>query len=201
MVIGITGNFGAGKTTVARMFRRWGAETLDADRIARQIIKPRTSAYRQILACFGNKILSGDNINRRRLAKIVFSDRKQLNRLNRITHPRILNIIKGRINKLSKNKILVIEAALLVESGLLPWVDRLVVVKARPECQMNRLKKNGRTVDEIKSRLNLQLLQDKKIGFADFVIDNSGSRRQTEKQAREIWNKIKTGGGDGKDRR
>jgi dephospho-CoA kinase len=212
MVIGITGNFGVGKTTVTNMFRRLGARVIDADRIAHTIIRPKAAAYKQIIAYFGKKILLGSYISRKRLAREVFSGGEKLKRLNKIMHPKILRIIKERIKKISDREILVIDAALLIESGLsrtlaydqvvrkyrraqdlLPWVDKLIVVKSEPKIQMQRLKRSGLTVRETERRLNTQLAQDKKIGLADFVIDNSGSRSQTQKQVRKIWNKI--GGG------
>jgi len=190
MVIGITGNFGVGKTTVANMFRRLGARVIDADRIAHTIIRPYSSVYKQIIACFGKKILVGPYISRKRLAKTVFSDKKKLNLLNRITHSKILEIIKSGIKKKSQDEILVIDAPLLIESGLLPSVDKLVVVKLKPVIQMQRLKKNGLGLEQIKGRISAQLPQNKKVALADFVIDNSGSRSQTQKQVREIWDKI-----------
>ncbi len=190
MVIGITGNLGVGKTTVANMFRRLGAEVIDADRIAHMIMKPRTSAYKEIIAVFGRRILVGSYINRSKLAGIAFSDKKKLKKLNKITHPRILKIIKSSIKKLSDNKILAIDAPLLIESGLLSWVDRLIVVKCSLKIQMQRLKKSGLTANQIRARLSFQLPQGEKIRFADFVINNSGSRSQTEKQVRRILNRI-----------
>ena len=190
MVIGITGSFGVGKTTVANMFRQLGEEVIDADQVAHMIVRPRTSAYRQIIACFGKKILVGVYISRKRLAREAFSDKKKLKRLDKIMHPKILRIIKGKIKKISSKDILVIDAALLIESGLLPWIDRLVVVKSKSEIQMQRLKKIGLTVNEMKRRINAQLSQDEKVGFADFIIDNSNGRKKTKRQVREIWNKI-----------
>jgi dephospho-CoA kinase len=195
MVIGITGNFGAGKTAVADVFRRLGARIIDADRIAHTIMKPRTPAYKEIVTVFGRRVLVGSYISRRRLAEMVFSDKKKLKKLNKITHPRILRMIKSRIKKLSDNEILVIDAPLLIESGLLPWVDRLIVVKCNLKIQMQRLKKSGLTANQIRTRLSFQLPQGEKIRFADFVIDNSSRRSRTEKQVREIWNRIKKGGG------
>lgn len=190
MVIGITGNFGVGKTTVANMFRRLGARLIDADKIAHTIIKPHTYIYKQIITCFGKKVLVGIYISRKRLAREIFSDKKKLKRLNKITHPKILKIIKNIIKKTTDNEILVIDAALLIESGLLPWVDRLVVVKSKPKIQIQRLKMSGLTAGQIRRRLSVQLPQNEKVCLADFVIDNSGRRTQTEKQVRDIWKKI-----------
>ena len=190
MVIGITGNFGVGKTTVAHMFRRLGIKVIDADKIAHAVVKPYTSTYKQIISCFGRRILVGIYISRRKLAREAFSDQRKLKRLNKITHPVILRMIQERIKKIANREILAIDAALLIESGLLSWVDRLIVVKCKPKIQIQRLKKSGLTADEIKRRLSFQSPQSKKIRLADFVIDNSGRRRQTEKQVRDIWNNI-----------
>jgi dephospho-CoA kinase len=190
MVIGITGNFGVGKTTVANMFRRLGAEVVEADRIAHRIIQPSTPAYKQIIACFGKGILAGKYISRKRLANIAFSNKKNLNKLNKIMHPKILRRIRERINKIPDSRILVIDAALLIEAGLLSRIDRLVVVKARQGVQMNRLRRSGRPGSQIKMRLSFQLPQDKKVSLADFLIDNSAGRSQTMKQVCDIWERL-----------
>ncbi|MFH1678160.1 MAG: dephospho-CoA kinase [Candidatus Omnitrophota bacterium] len=193
MIVGITGNFGAGKTTVANMFRDLGAKLIDADKIAHRLMRNQEEAYKQIIVSFGKEVLSGGRhcIDRKKLAAVVFKDAKALKRLNRIMHPGILSIIKNKIKEASDNKFLVIEAALLIESGLLSWVDKLIVVKSDPKIQMKRLGKNGLTLKEIKQRLRVQMPQGEKIRHADFVIDNSGVREKTKKQVIEIWNKIR----------
>jgi dephospho-CoA kinase len=195
MVIGITGSLGSGKTTVANMCRRLGAKVIDADRIAHNLMRPRSRVYRRIVDCFGKEILSGSRrrINRKRLAEIVFSNSRALKKLNAIMHPEILKIIRNRINKSSEGENLIIDAPLLIETGLERWVDSVVVVRADPEVKIRRLKKCGLTTDEIKKRLDVQLPEDNKLRQADFVIDNSGRRSQTEKQIKEIWNKIMKG--------
>lgn len=194
MVIGVTGNFGTGKTTVAKMFARLGARVIDADKIAHEVIKPNSSIYKRIVGCFGKRILSGNYINRKRLADIVFLNKKNSQILNSIMHPEILRIIKGRIRESSDSEVIVIDAALLIESGLLPWIDKLVVVKSKSRIQIKRLRGRDMNIKEINRRLDFQLSQGKKIGYADFVIDNSGKKNQTKKQVKEIWYKIKRGG-------
>ncbi len=190
MIIGITGNFGVGKTTVANMFRRLGAEVIDADQIAHSIIMPYSLTYRRIVSHFGRGILSGIYISRRKLAKVAFSDKKKLKRLNEIIHPEILKVIKNRMKRVSKREILVIDAALLIECGLLPWVDKLVVVDLKPKIQFRRLSKREMRRDDAKERIGFQYPQVKKMRYADFIIDNSGTRRHTEKQVKNIWNEI-----------
>ncbi|MFH1578410.1 MAG: dephospho-CoA kinase [Candidatus Omnitrophota bacterium] len=192
MIVGVTGNFGAGKTTVACMFRELGAKLIDADKIAHQLIRSQSKIYKQILACFGRGILAPGNrfISRKKLAGIVFGSPRALKRLNAIMHPAIIRIIENRINKSHAGKILIIDAALLIETGFLSRVDKLVVVKSLSRIQMQRLITSGLTADQIKQRLLAQLPQSRKIVFADFVVNNSGTRAKTRKQVRDIWNKL-----------
>lgn len=211
MVIGITGNFGVGKTTVSKMFHRLGARIIDADEIGHTIIQPGSVVYKQIIIAFGKGVLWGSYISRKRLAREVFFNKLKLKRLNKIMHPRILKIIRGIITEVSGRRVLIIDAALLIELGLssrqllkqrglnpnwrggmLSWIDKLIVVKCEPKIQIRRLKKGGLTNDEVNRRLNVQLSQNDKIKLADFVIDNSGRKSQTQKQVRSIWNKIAT---------
>ena len=206
MVIGITGNFGTGKSTVACMFKQLGARLIDADKIAHQLLKDKGRTYEKVIACFGQGIISAPsgNISRKKLADIVFNNPEALKRLNSIMHPAIVKAIQQKISQSSDSQILVVDAALLIEwvissayhrhykriKDLVPWIDKLIIVTARLQTRALRLKKQGWTINQIEKRLRFQLPDNKKSRFADFVIDNNGSRRQTEKQAREIWDKI-----------
>lgn len=193
MVIGITGNFGAGKTTVARMFKHLGAAVIDADKIAHQLIQPQSKIYKQIVIGFGRDILAGKRISRKRLARLVFSDTQALRKLNAILHPAIIKIIKKKIRQASRNEILVVDAALLIEAGLLSWVDRLIVVNIEPKVQKERLIKKGFSQEEIERRLSMQIPQKEKTRLADFVIDNNGTMSQTRKQVKGIFKRIQEG--------
>ncbi|MFC1593082.1 dephospho-CoA kinase [Candidatus Omnitrophota bacterium] len=187
MVIGITGNFGVGKTTVAGIFHRLGARIINADRIAHKIILPGTAAYKQIIRFFGRGILSGGYISRRKLSRIVFFDKQKLKILNSITHPQIVEEIKSSIRVCSKREILAVDAALLIESGLLSRIEKLIVVKCSLRIVRDRLKKKGLTLGEIKARLGFQLPQHRSIQFADFIIDNSTNKAQTREQVKQVW--------------
>ena len=193
MIIGITGNFGAGKTTIAGMFGKLGAQVIDADCIAHKIINKDAAVYKKLLACFGKVILTGPYISRKRLADIVFSDKKKLRKLNRITHPKILDIIKSKIKNSSRSAILVVDAPLLIEAGLLSWVDKLIVVKSKSTVLSKRLKEKGIDSSQIQRRLNVQMKENKKLKLANFIVDNSGSLSQTAKQVKDIWVKISSG--------
>ncbi|MCM8791565.1 MAG: dephospho-CoA kinase [Candidatus Omnitrophica bacterium] len=171
MIIGITGSFGTGKTTVARILRRKGAKVIDADKIAHRFISPT---------------------RRKELAKIVFKKRKYLELLCKILHPLIIQQIKKEIKRFNPNKnIIVIDAPLLIETGLHKVVDMLVVVKAKRKTQLQRISgRMGLSRKEILRRIDFQMSLKKKIKLADFVIDNNGPITETKKQVDCLWQEI-----------
>ncbi len=194
-VVGITGSFGTGKTTVAAFFRKLGAKAIDADRITHKLLKVDTSVYKAIVRNLGKAILKENReIDRHKLADIVFREKKALNKLNRIIHPQIIRQIKSEVKaekQSSGNKVIVIDAPLLTEAGLLNLVDKLVVVIARRSLQVSRIiKAKGLSRKEIAARIRAQLPLREKIKSADYVVDNNGSLKYTEKQVREIWDKL-----------
>ena len=150
-VIGLTGGIASGKSTVSRMLRQKGAHIIDADEIAKEIVKPGKPAWEDIVRYFGKEILDeSGNIRRKKLAKIVFSDEKKLNLLNRITHPRIVEEIKRELEACRRRneKIVIIDAALLLEIGHDVLVDEVWVVAGGEEIQNDKLLKRGRTLNE-----------------------------------------------------
>lgn len=188
MIIGITGSFGSGKTTVAKMFARLGAYAIDADKVYHSLIRQGKKCYKKIIRHFGKDILAGrGRIDREKLGKIVFKDRPKLKLLNSITHPEITKEIK-RIVKLKKGKFIVIDAPLLIESGFYREVDRIILVANKKEDQVKRKRESaGLPAEETLKRIRMQMPFKKKLAFADFIIDNSGSRRNTLTQVKEIW--------------
>lgn len=187
IILGLTGTFGSGKTTVSRILRSYGAEIIDADRIAHRVLLKGTPAYRRLLRVFGNEILNKDlAINRRRLAEAVFGNRAFLKKLNKIVHPQVIALIKKRI-KNSSSKVVVLDAPLLIEAGLASYVDKLIVVKINRKEQIRRLKKKfSCEKEDILKRIRAQMPLQEKIRIADFIIDNSATLRQTKKQVRKI---------------
>ena len=191
-VLGLTGSFGTGKTTVARMFKRLGAKVIDADKIAHELIRPGFGVYRKLIHAFGRRILKkhSRNINRKSLAEIAFSNKAELKKLNKIMHPAIICGIKQQLKE-GKSKISVLDAPLLIETGLNRIADKLVVVKLNKAAQLKRLKgKTGLAYNKIIKRISSQLGLSEKIKKADFVIDNNGTRANTYKQVKAVWKKI-----------
>jgi len=188
MIIGITGSFGSGKTTVAKMFARLGAYAIDADEVYHSLIRRKEGCYKKIVKCFGKDVLDASGrIDRKKLGKIVFKDRAKLKLLNSITHPEIVKEIK-RIARSKKSEFIIVDAPLLIESGFYKEVDRIILVANRKEDQVKRKRESaGLPAKETLKRIRMQMSFKKKLAFADFIIDNSGSRLSTLTQVREIW--------------
>ncbi|MCM8789500.1 MAG: dephospho-CoA kinase [Candidatus Omnitrophica bacterium] len=188
VVLGITGSFGTGKSTVARMFKLLGAKVIDADRIAREAIKRDTGGYKKICALFGKEILrKNKEIDRMRLAEIVFKDIKSLRKLNSIVHPVVKQKILTQINK-EKEGIIVLDAPLLIEANLKSIVDRLIVVTAKRATQIGRIqRKSDLDKASIIRRIRSQLPLKEKEELADFIIDNNSTLEKTREQVRRIY--------------
>ncbi len=196
IVIGITGSIGTGKSTVARMFVRLGAKLIDADRIAHFVMKPYSNVWKSLVSAFGMEILNRNKtVNRKKLAEIVFRKQpEKLKRLNAIIHPEVARIMLSEIDSAWKTKIpaLVIDAALLIEAGLGKVCDGVIVVTAGRKKQEERICVRGKfSWTEMKARLSMQLPLREKEKNADFVVDNSGSLKNTRKQVKKIWEEIK----------
>ncbi len=191
LVLGLTGSFGSGKSTVAGMFQALGAKVLDADRIAHGLYKPGTRVHARIRNAFGHKALNEDGaIDRARLGRLAFGNGRLLLRLNRITHPEIARIIKKKI-KASDAALTVLDAPVLIEAGLKKLADVLIVVDIRKATQIARVRaRTGLARQAIAQRIAHQMPLRNKVRSADFVIDNNGARSHTRKQVKRIWEQI-----------
>jgi len=190
-VIGVTGGVGTGKSTVARMLRGAGAHVIDADEIARALTAKGSPAYRAIVRRFGRGILlKSGAIDRAALGSLVFARPAVREKLTAILHPAIIRRIKKETRDSTKG-LVVIDAPLLFETGLNESVDAVVVVKASREAQVRRCKaRSGLSREQTLSRDAAQLPLKEKIRSADYVIDNNGTLRQTEKQVDSIRRKV-----------
>ncbi len=187
LVLGVTGNMGSGKSSVARMLKTGDCLLIDADRLGHDLLSCGTKVYRKIIKSFGRGILKADNsIDRVKLASVAFANKASLSRLNRIVHAAIIAEIKRQIRN-SKKKIIILDAALIIEAGLKKIVDILVVVTASRQQQILRTQKRlFLSRNEISRRMKYQISQNAKLRLADFIIDNSGKISQTRKQVSEI---------------
>lgn len=198
LIVGLTGGIVSGKSTVARMFRQLGADIIDADNIARAIVQPGEKAWKNIVHYFGKEILKDNQeINRKELARIVFADKEKLEKLNKITHPEIVAIIKNKIEEMrskdsSDGTICIIEVPLLFEANLEGMMDKIIVVYLNREEQVKRLLiRNSLTQEEVINRIDSQIPMEKKLKKADYVIDNGASLGHTRIQVKQIWQELR----------
>jgi len=188
MMIGITGSLGSGKTTVAKMFKRLGAYVIDVDELYHSLIKPGKKLYRKIVQQFGKGILKENKaIGTKKLAQVVFRKKSKLKTLNQLTHPEVIKKIKDIIAS-KKGKFIIVDAALLIESGFYKELDKLIVMKIKKDTQLNRIR--GITKKEALTRIRMQAPFKEKAALADFIIDNTGSKKETLSQVKRIWENI-----------
>jgi len=191
IIIGITGSFGSGKSTVARLFRAGGFKIIDADKIVHRLLKADTGIYKKIIKAFGHSIISKDkDIDRAKLGEVAFKEKRLVKRLNRIIHPAAISIIKKQLSSAVRNPV-VLDAPLLIETGLHRLVNILVVVRINRKEQIKRLiKKTSLSSSDILIRIKYQIPLRDKLRLADFIIDNSGSLAETKKQVELIRRKL-----------
>ena len=194
---GLTGGAGSGKSTVAAMFAELGARVIDADRVAHEVIRPPQPAYHEIVREFGFEILdSQGEIDRKRLAAIVFADPDKLKFLNAIVHPRVLE----RIERLAEGFLLadpgavvLVEAALLYEAGYADRFRKMIVAWCQPAQQIARLMKRMRlTREQAEQRIAVQMPAEEKRRRADYVIDCSGDLESTGEQVVRLYQQIQS---------
>jgi non-canonical purine NTP pyrophosphatase (RdgB/HAM1 family)/dephospho-CoA kinase len=192
-VIGLTGNIGCGKTTVARVFEDLGAEVIEADGIGHQLLE-KEKIKKRVVSIFTESVLDAQgNISRKKLRNLVFKDKKKLGQLNSILHPLMVKEMKKKI-RVSRSNVIVIDAAVLLEAGWDCLVDKILVVTTPYHTQLKRIKDQGDfSRREIKGIMETQLPQSEKIKRADFVIDNEGSVDKTREQVRKIWAQLNEG--------
>ncbi len=201
IVIGLTGNIGSGKSTVARRLEELGARIIDADKVARQVVVPGSPCLEEIALEFGRGILNArGELDRKKMADVVFADPQARTRLNNIIHPWITREIRQEVSRFKNNQdspgaagVLVLDAPLLIEAGLEQQVDEIWVVKVNLREQLLRLaRRDGLEPREVLNRLDAQMPQEEKLKYARRVIDNSGKPEDTIKQVDQHWHDLKT---------
>lgn len=194
--VGLTGGIGTGKSHVAKIFIELGCYVFDADKIARQVVEPGEVGFEKVVAEFGEEILAEDGtIDRAKLGQIVFSSPEKREKLNQILHPIIIakqdSLISETINQ-DPNAIVIIDAALMIETGSYKRFDKLIVVYCDRESQIERvMKRNNLPRNEVESRINSQMPSDEKRKYADIEIDTSGTFEETEDKVKAVYQELK----------
>jgi len=194
VVIGLTGGFGSGKSTVAGMLRELGARVIDADKVAHQLYQPGTPAFDEVVRAFGREIVGEKGeIDRKSLGRKVFGNPQALKRLNAILHPRIARRIEEILEGWRGEgvRVAVVEAALLLEAGWAPLVDRVWVTVASEGKVKERLRASKDLTDEeIEARLASQMPVEEKAKRADVVINTDGTLDQARGEVERQWRRL-----------
>jgi dephospho-CoA kinase len=203
--VGLTGGIASGKSVVGEMFVALGAQLIQADAIAHQLMQPGEAVYQEVLQHFGAGILNPDgSVNRARLAEAAFGDSEgtkpsRIAELNQIVHPAVIRRQEGWMAEVGRGglrAIAVVEAALILEAGAAKSFNRLVVVTCHPEQRIQRWAARVGVDEEtarreVERRMAAQFPDEEKIKAADYVIDNSGSLDETQRRVREVYGELK----------
>ncbi len=195
-IIGLTGGFGSGKSTVSQFLAELGAVIIDADKVGHEVSKPGTEAWRVVVGTFGQGIISTDGtIDRRKLGKIVFRNPDARARLNQIMHPRILERVKAMIEEYERfgADIVVIEAPLLLEARWKPMVDEVWVTSAPQTTVISRLREQrGIPESESLARIRAQLTDEERTSQADVVIYTDCTLDELKDRVVELWLELRS---------
>ncbi|MFC9087557.1 dephospho-CoA kinase [Nocardiopsis dassonvillei] len=192
--VGLTGGIGSGKSAVAAELAAYGATVVDADAIAREVVEPGTPGLEAVVAEFGDRVLTPDGrLDRPRLGEIVFADEASLTRLNAIVHP----LVGERSAQLMEEavasgvEVVVYDVPLLVENGLGPLYDVVVVVDAPDAVRVERVAANrGMPREQVEARIRAQTDRDTRLAAADLVVDNSGTREELTERVAQLWREL-----------
>jgi dephospho-CoA kinase len=190
--VGLTGGIATGKSTVARILVEKGARLIDFDELSHAVEEPEGPVWKQIVRHFGEEILHVDRtIDRRKLGDIVFVDREKLDLLNRLVHPAVFQEWHRRIEEIravQPDAIVLSDVPLLIEAGMKPMVDLILLVYVPPKEQIARLMaRNGYSREDAEKRIDSQMPIREKLPHADIVVCNDGSPETTRKALNAIW--------------
>lgn len=194
--VGLTGGLATGKSFVGECLVRLGCHMLKADEIGHQVLEPGGAAYHPVVEAFGPEILDENgHIARRKLGALVFGDPDRLKLLNSLVHPAVIQKEEdwfASLETLSRNSIGIVEAAILIETGSYRRFDRIVLAVCTPEQQVERaMRRDGLSREEVEARLAQQMSLEEKRAYAHWIVDTSGEKSATEKQASALYQELR----------
>jgi dephospho-CoA kinase len=193
LLVGLTGGIGSGKSTVARLLERRGAVVIDADQLARDAVAKGTPGFDRVVETFGKGVVTPDgDLDRSALAARIFSDPLQKAALEAIVHPEVARRFSDQVDTFrGTDRIVVYVTPLLVELGLAPAFDVVVVIMASPHLRVSRVASDrGLSPDEVRGRLAVQATDEQRAEVAGVLIDNDGSLTDLEPQVDRLWDDL-----------
>jgi dephospho-CoA kinase len=189
--IGLTGGIGAGKSTVARLLAAHGAIIVDADALAREVVAPGTPGLQQVVDAFGPSVVRDDgSLDREALGRIVFNDPDQRRVLEEITHPLIGQRTQELFAQAGQDDVVVHDVPLLVELGMAPLYDAVIVVEAPDDVRLTRLEGRGLPREQALERIKAQADAEQRRAAATVVVDNAGDEQALQRRVDEVWSQL-----------
>jgi dephospho-CoA kinase len=190
LVVALTGGIGAGKSTVAQYFAELGALVIDADQLSRMAIERGSDGFAEVLLRFGDDVILNGDIDRKKLAEIVFSDESARKDLEAIIHPRVQAMFSEVLEDLNHDDILIYEIPLLVETDAADKFDYVITVEADLDSRKERLLKKGLYISQIEKRMAAQASPESRESIADSVIRNDGDEDSLLRQVENLWESV-----------
>ena len=190
LVVALTGGIGAGKSTVAQFFAQLGALVVDADQLAKTAIERGSDGFAEVMMRFGDEIIVNGDIDRKKLAEIIFSDAKARADLEAIIHPKVQALFAEVVSDLNPNDILIYEIPLLVETGAASKFDYIITVEANLEVRKERLLKKGLYISQIEKRIAAQASPAEREAIANTVLLNNADEDALLRQVENLWEDV-----------
>ena len=190
--VGLTGGIGSGKTTVSNFLLDYGIPVYNSDIKGKTLMNTNLELKNNIVSIFGERVYDNGILNTNLLSSIVFNDSTKIEQLNNLVHPKVAQDFNQWVGKNNNKPILVKEAAILIESGAYLNMDKIILVVSEKSTRINRVsKRDNSDLDSIEKRINLQLTDNEKIKYADYIIENNSSLEHLKLEVLKVVNKIR----------
>ena len=190
--VGLTGGIGSGKTTVSNFLLDYGIPVYNSDSKGKTLMNTNLELKNNIVSIFGERVYDNGILNTNLLSSIVFNDSTKIEQLNNLVHPKVAQDFNQWVGKNNNKPILVKEAAILIESGAYLNMDKIILIVSDKSTRINRVsKRDDSDLESIEKRINLQLTDDEKIKYADYIIQNNSSLEYLKLEVTKVLNKIK----------
>ena len=190
--VGLTGGIGSGKTTVSNFLLDYGIPVYNSDSKGKTLMNTNLELKNNIVSIFGERVYDNGILNTNLLSSIVFNDSTKIEQLNNLVHPKVADNFKQWIGKNNNQPILVKEAAILIESRAYLNMDKIILVVSEKSTRINRVsKRDNSDLESIEKRINLQLTDNEKIKYADYIIENNSSLEHLKLEVLKVVNKIR----------